>query len=41
VAGWSRWLELRLPGRIARVSGWIWPACFVLIGALLFFYREA
>ena len=40
-AGWSRWLELRLPGRIARVSGWVWPCCFVLIGLLLFFYREA
>jgi putative copper resistance protein D len=41
VAGWSRWLELRLPGRVARISGWIWPACFVFIGLLLFFYREA
>ncbi len=41
VAGWSRWLELRLPGRIARISGWIWPACFVAIGLMLFFYREA
>jgi putative copper resistance protein D len=40
-AGWSRWLELRLPGRIAHVAGWIWPLCFVLIGLLLFFYREA
>lgn len=40
-AGWSRWLELRLPGRIGRVSGWIWPACFVVIGVLLIFYREA
>ena len=41
VAGWSRWLELRLPGPVARISGWIWPGCFVLIGLLLFFYREA
>jgi putative copper resistance protein D len=41
VAGWSRWLELRLPGRVATVSAWIWPACFVLIGFLLVFYREA
>ena len=41
-AGWSRWLEIRLPpGRMARAAGWIWPACFVLIGAMLFFYREA
>jgi putative copper resistance protein D len=41
VAGWSRWLELRLPGRIGRVGGWVWPFCFLLIGALLLFYREA
>ena len=42
VAGWSRWLELRLPqGRTARVAGWIWPVCFVVIGLLLVFYREA
>jgi len=38
VAGWSRWLELRSPGRIAA---WVWPACFVFIGLLLVFYREA
>ena len=38
-AGWSRWLELRLPN--ARWAGWVWPACFVFIGLLLFFYREA
>jgi putative copper resistance protein D len=41
VAGWARWLELRLPGRVARVSAWVWPVCFVVIGGLLFFYREA
>ncbi len=40
-AGWARWLELRLPGRIARTAGWIWPVCFVLIGGLLVLYREA
>ncbi len=39
VAGWSRWLELRLPS--ARVAGWVWPGCFVVIGLLLVFYREA
>ncbi len=38
-AGWSRWLELRLPD--GRKAGWVWPACFVFIGFLLFFYREA
>ncbi len=41
VAGWSRWLELRLPGRIAVVSAWVWPVCFLLIGMMLIFYREA
>ncbi len=41
-AGWARWLELRLPaGRAARVAGWMWPWCFVAIGLLLVFYREA
>jgi len=41
IAGWSRWLELRTPGRVATVAGWIWPTCFVLIGLMLIFYREA
>jgi putative copper resistance protein D len=41
VAGWSRWLELRLPGRVAQASSWVWPCCFVLIGLLLVLYREA
>jgi len=40
-AGWSRWLELRLPGRIGRACAWVWPVCFLVIGALLLFYREA
>jgi copper resistance protein D len=40
-AGWSRWLELRGEGRVARVAGWIWPICFVLIGLLLLNYRES
>ena len=41
-AGWLRWLEIRLPSeRMARAAGWLWPACFVLIGLMLFFYREA
>ena len=40
-AGWARWLELRLEGRAARVAGWAWPACFVLIGIILLLYREA
>ena len=42
VAGWSRWLQLRLPpGRTTRLAGWVWPACFVLIGVALLLYREA
>ena len=40
-AGWSRWLELRLPVKDRRVFSWIWPACFVLIGAVLLNYRES
>jgi copper resistance protein D len=40
VAGWSRWLELRLPGRPHRVLSWIWPVCVVLVGAILLVYRE-
>ncbi|MGC1382884.1 MAG: CopD family protein [Candidatus Acidiferrales bacterium] len=39
-AGWSRWLELRLPQADRTVPSWIWPICFVLIGAGLLNYRE-
>jgi len=41
-AGWSRWLEIRLPpkGREYFVS-WIWPVCFLMIGAILLSYRES
>lgn len=40
-AGWSRWLELRLPeGKERTILSWIWPVCFVLIGAGLLNYRE-
>jgi putative copper resistance protein D len=41
LAGWSRWLELRLPPAYRRAPAWIWPVCFVLIGAVLLNYREA
>jgi len=41
VAGWARWLEIEAPTEEGRWSGWIWPACFVLIGLLLLGYREA
>lgn len=39
-AGWSRWLELRLPPEDREIPSWIWPVCFVLIGAGLLNYRE-
>jgi putative copper resistance protein D len=41
VAGWSRWLELRLDPPGSRFAGWVWPICFVLISGLLLNYREA
>jgi putative copper resistance protein D len=41
VAGWARWLEIEAPTEEGRWSGWIWPACFVVIGLLLIGYREA
>ena len=40
-AGWARWLELRLDPPESRIAGWVWPACFLLVGALLLLYREA
>jgi len=40
-AGWARWLELRLDGRVARVAGWVWPVCLVFVGLVLLGYREA
>jgi copper resistance protein D len=39
-AGWSRWLELRLPPEDRGIPSWVWPVCFVLIGAGLLNYRE-
>jgi copper resistance protein D len=42
LAGWSRWLEIRLSNHGSRrVATWIWPICFILIGGLLLNYREA
>lgn len=40
LAGWSRWLEIRLPQFRPRVFAWVWPVCFVLIGFVLLNYRE-
>jgi putative copper resistance protein D len=45
IAGWARWLELRLDpatNRFAqRLAGWVWPICFILVGLMLLSYREA
>lgn len=41
-AGWSRWLELRLPDRKdSRFASYIWPACLMLAGLVLLDYRES
>ncbi len=40
-AGWARWLEVRGDGPVRRWSGWVWPVCFMLVGAILLNYREA
>ena len=39
-AGWARRLEVRLHGRVARAMGWVWPVCFLVVGATLLLYRE-
>jgi putative copper resistance protein D len=41
IAGWTRWIELRVSGHPRRILIWIWPLCFVLIGLVLLNYREA
>jgi putative copper resistance protein D len=41
-AGWSRWLELRLPSenQTRNVMARLWPMCIALIGVVLLNYRE-
>jgi putative copper resistance protein D len=39
--GAGGWLELRLPEREGRLAGLLWPLCFILVGVVLLFYREA
>jgi putative copper resistance protein D len=40
-AGWSRWLELRLPpGRASRIAGRVWPLLLAAVGLILLNYRE-
>jgi putative copper resistance protein D len=41
MAGWSRWLEVRLPKDRLQAVAWIWPVCFILSGAILMNYRES
>ena len=45
VAGWARWLELRLDPVANRtewrIAHWLWPVCLVLVGLMLLNYREA
>jgi putative copper resistance protein D len=41
LAGWARWLELRLLPSDTQILSRVWPACFVLMGFVLLFYREA
>jgi putative copper resistance protein D len=41
VAGWGRWLELRLPPPARHLPGRIWPLAFTLVGVVLVFYRES
>jgi putative copper resistance protein D len=41
-AGWSRWLELRLPDlRKVKWAAYTWPLCLVLVGFVLLNYRES
>jgi putative copper resistance protein D len=41
VAGWSRWLELRLSPPDNRAPGRLWGPALTVFGLLLLFYREA
>jgi putative copper resistance protein D len=41
-AGWSRWLDLRLPDkRNSRIAAYVWPVCIILVGIVLLDYRES
>lgn len=43
IAGWARWLEIRLPSEnpTRKYFSWVWPVCFILIGVILMDYHEA
>lgn len=42
MAGWARWLELRLPNEVGarRFAGYLWPAALIAVGMVLLDYRE-
>jgi len=40
-AGWSRWLELRLPDAGQGIPSRTWPVLLTLVGTVLLLYREA
>ncbi|MGB9431982.1 MAG: CopD family protein [Candidatus Acidiferrum sp.] len=43
MAGWSRWLELRLPedNSTRKYLAWVWPVCFIMVGLILMDYHES
>jgi len=43
LAGWSRWLELRLPegNKARKYLAWVWPVCFIVVGLILMDYHES
>lgn len=41
IAGWTRWLELRLPAPAGRLPSCLWPLAFTLVGVVLVLYRES
>jgi putative copper resistance protein D len=43
MAGWSRWLELRLPedNSTRKYLAWVWPVCFLMVGLILMDYHES
>jgi len=43
IAGWSRWLELRLPedNSTRKYLAWVWPVCFIMVGLILMDYHES
>jgi copper resistance protein D len=41
-AGWSRWLEVRLPkSRESKIAGFLWPLFLAAAGLILLNYRES